>query len=155
VPPARRAARLLADRSLSRLLKQDWPRSLEEWESAPTDPGRKSGDAASFVGMLYVLDTTIPSPTTSCSCSASSAREPVVYRNDALTVEQSSRSSRRGRAVARPAPGGAGILVSLVQALAASYRPGRLLGHQAIARAFALGWWRADRLMHGKTCECP
>jgi len=24
--------RLLADRSLSRLLKQDWPRSLEEWE---------------------------------------------------------------------------------------------------------------------------
>jgi formamidopyrimidine-DNA glycosylase len=26
------AGRLLADRSLSRLLKQDWPRSLEEWE---------------------------------------------------------------------------------------------------------------------------
>jgi formamidopyrimidine-DNA glycosylase len=24
--------RLLADRSLSRLLKEDWPRSLEEWE---------------------------------------------------------------------------------------------------------------------------
>src|SRR4029077_984020 len=24
--------KLLADRSLSRLLKQDWPRSLEEWE---------------------------------------------------------------------------------------------------------------------------
>jgi len=34
--------RLLADRSLSRLLKQDWPRSLEEWEEraapAPTEP---------------------------------------------------------------------------------------------------------------------
>jgi formamidopyrimidine-DNA glycosylase len=34
--------RLLADRSLSRLLKQDWPRSLEEWEEraapAPSEP---------------------------------------------------------------------------------------------------------------------
>jgi len=35
--------RLLADRSLSRLLKQDWPRSLEEWEER-TDPGRKPGE---------------------------------------------------------------------------------------------------------------
>jgi len=25
--------RVLADRSLSRLLKSDWPRSLEEWEA--------------------------------------------------------------------------------------------------------------------------
>jgi formamidopyrimidine-DNA glycosylase len=25
--------RLLADRALSRLLKQDWPRSLDEWET--------------------------------------------------------------------------------------------------------------------------
>jgi formamidopyrimidine-DNA glycosylase len=25
--------RVLADRSLSRLLKADWPRSLEEWET--------------------------------------------------------------------------------------------------------------------------
>jgi len=33
--------RLLADRSLSRLLKQDWPRSLDEWEER-TDPGRKA-----------------------------------------------------------------------------------------------------------------
>jgi formamidopyrimidine-DNA glycosylase len=24
--------RLLADRAMSRLLKQDWPRSIEEWE---------------------------------------------------------------------------------------------------------------------------
>jgi len=29
--------RLLADRSLSRLLKQDWPRSLEEWEKRGAD----------------------------------------------------------------------------------------------------------------------
>jgi hypothetical protein len=27
------AAALLADRALSRLLKEDWPRSLEEWEA--------------------------------------------------------------------------------------------------------------------------
>jgi len=36
--------RLLADRSLSRLLKQDWPRSLDEWEER-TDRGRKPGEA--------------------------------------------------------------------------------------------------------------
>jgi formamidopyrimidine-DNA glycosylase len=32
--------RLLADRALSRLLKQDWPRTLDEWELVP---GRKKG----------------------------------------------------------------------------------------------------------------
>jgi formamidopyrimidine-DNA glycosylase len=31
-PTCQTGGRLLADRSLSRLLKQDWPRSLEEWE---------------------------------------------------------------------------------------------------------------------------
>lgn len=36
--------RLLADRALSRLLKQDWPRTLEEWErlrTAPSAPSRE------------------------------------------------------------------------------------------------------------------
>src|SRR5213083_1770417 len=33
--------RLLADRSLSRLLKEDWPRSLEEWEEHVGLPGRE------------------------------------------------------------------------------------------------------------------
>jgi formamidopyrimidine-DNA glycosylase len=31
--------RLLADRALSRLLKQDWPRSLDDWEARTRDPG--------------------------------------------------------------------------------------------------------------------
>ena len=31
-PPCQTGGRLLADRGLSRLLKQDWPRSLEELE---------------------------------------------------------------------------------------------------------------------------
>jgi formamidopyrimidine-DNA glycosylase len=31
--------RLLADRALSRLLKQDWPRSLEDWEARTRDQG--------------------------------------------------------------------------------------------------------------------
>jgi len=30
--------RLLADRSLSRLMKEDWPRSLEEWEERAASP---------------------------------------------------------------------------------------------------------------------
>jgi hypothetical protein len=43
------AGRLLADRALSRLLRRDWPRTLEELEerrpagiSAPADPGGRS-----------------------------------------------------------------------------------------------------------------
>src|SRR5262249_21172861 len=31
-PTCQTEGRLLADRALSRLLKQDWPRSLDEWE---------------------------------------------------------------------------------------------------------------------------
>jgi formamidopyrimidine-DNA glycosylase len=31
-PACQTEGRLLADRALSRLLKEDWPRSLEEWE---------------------------------------------------------------------------------------------------------------------------
>jgi formamidopyrimidine-DNA glycosylase len=33
-PTCQTGGRLLADRSLSRLLKEDWPRSLEEMEEA-------------------------------------------------------------------------------------------------------------------------
>lgn len=33
--------RLLADRALSRLLKQDWPRSLDDWEARARDRGHK------------------------------------------------------------------------------------------------------------------
>ena len=32
-PRCQTGGKVLADRSLSRLLKNDWPRSVEEWES--------------------------------------------------------------------------------------------------------------------------
>ena len=32
-PRCQTGGKLLADRSLSRLLKQDWPRTIEEWEA--------------------------------------------------------------------------------------------------------------------------
>lgn len=35
--------KMLADRALSRLLKQDWPKTLEEWESLSTPSGSKGG----------------------------------------------------------------------------------------------------------------
>lgn len=35
-PRCQTGGRLLADRALSRLLKQDWPRTLEEWENLST-----------------------------------------------------------------------------------------------------------------------
>jgi formamidopyrimidine-DNA glycosylase len=36
--------RLLADRALSRLLKQDWPRSLDDWEARTRDPGHNGSE---------------------------------------------------------------------------------------------------------------
>ena len=36
-PRCQTGGRLLADRSLSRLLKEDWPRSMDEWEAGSTD----------------------------------------------------------------------------------------------------------------------
>jgi formamidopyrimidine-DNA glycosylase len=38
--------RLLADRALSRLLKEDWPRTLEEMEEARASHAQESGDNA-------------------------------------------------------------------------------------------------------------
>jgi anthranilate synthase component II len=81
---------------------------------------------------------------------------PVVYRNDALTVEEV--LALRPRAVVlSPGPGTpseAGILVPLVKALAGMLPVlGVCLGHQAIGEAFGGRVVRADRLMHGKTCQ--
>src|SRR5207237_10660286 len=82
--------------------------------------------------------------------------EPVVYRTDALTVEQVL-ALKPTAAVLSPGPGTpgkAGILVPLVKALADSVPVlGVCLGHQAIGEAFGARVVRADRLMHGKTCE--
>jgi len=83
-------------------------------------------------------------------------QEPVVYRNDALTVEEVLALKPRA-AVLSPGPrtpGDAGILVPLVKALAGKIPVlGVCLGHQAIGEAFGGRVVRADRLMHGKTCQ--
>jgi len=82
--------------------------------------------------------------------------EPVVYRNDALTVEQVL-ALKPTAAVLSPGPctpGEAGILVPLVRALTGHVPMlGVCLGHQAIGEAFGGRVVRADRVMHGKTCE--
>ena len=82
--------------------------------------------------------------------------EPVVYRNDALTVEQVL-ALKPAAAVISPGPktpAEAGISVPLVRALAGQVPVlGVCLGHQAIAEAFGGKVVRATRLMHGKTCE--
>jgi anthranilate synthase/aminodeoxychorismate synthase-like glutamine amidotransferase len=80
--------------------------------------------------------------------------DPVVYRNDALTVE-AALDLRPSAIVISPGPctpREAGISVPLVRA-AAGRVPllGVCLGHQAIGEAFGGRVVRADRLMHGKT----
>jgi anthranilate synthase/aminodeoxychorismate synthase-like glutamine amidotransferase len=82
--------------------------------------------------------------------------EPVVYRNDALSVEDAIRL-KPSALVISPGPGApaqAGIAVPLIRALAGQIPVlGVCLGHQAIGEAFGGKVLRADRLMHGKTCE--
>jgi anthranilate synthase component II len=80
--------------------------------------------------------------------------EPVVYRNDALSVE-GALALRPMAIVISPGPctpREAGISVPLVRA-AAGRVPllGVCLGHQAIGEAFGGRVVRAERLMHGKT----
>jgi anthranilate synthase/aminodeoxychorismate synthase-like glutamine amidotransferase len=80
--------------------------------------------------------------------------DPVVYRNDALTVAALLALEPEGIVISPGpcTPGEAGISVPLVRA-AAGRVPllGVCLGHQAIGEAFGGRVVRADRLMHGKT----
>jgi len=81
--------------------------------------------------------------------------DPVVHRNDALTVEAAI-ASRPDAIVISPGPctpREAGISVPLVRAAAEHGIPllGVCLGHQAIGEAFGGKVVRAERLMHGKT----
>ena len=79
---------------------------------------------------------------------------PVVYRNDALTVEAALALHPRAIVIS-PGPGTprqAGVSVPLVRAAAGRVPVlGVCLGHQAIGEAFGGDVVRADRLMHGKT----
>ena len=80
--------------------------------------------------------------------------EPVVYRNDALSVE-AALALRPDAIVVSPGPctpREAGISVGLIRAAAGRVPVlGVCLGHQAIGEAFGGRVVRADRLMHGKT----
>jgi anthranilate synthase component II len=80
--------------------------------------------------------------------------DPVVYRNDALTVEAALALQPQAIVISPGpcTPREAGISVPLVRA-AAGRVPllGVCLGHQAIGEAFGGAVVRAERLMHGKT----
>jgi anthranilate synthase/aminodeoxychorismate synthase-like glutamine amidotransferase len=105
--------------------------------------------------MLFVLDNYDSFTYNLVQYLGELGEQPVVYRNDALTVDDVL-ALRPGAAVLSPGPGqpgNAGILVPLVRALAGRVPVlGVCLGHQAIGEAFGARVVRADRLMHGKTC---
>jgi anthranilate synthase/aminodeoxychorismate synthase-like glutamine amidotransferase len=104
--------------------------------------------------MLFVLDNYDSFTYNLVQLFGELGAEPVVYRNDAITVEQVL-ALKPTAAVLSPGPGtpgAAGILVPLVKALAGKLPVlGVCLGHQAIGEAFGARVVRADRLMHGKT----
>ncbi|MBK6421830.1 MAG: aminodeoxychorismate/anthranilate synthase component II [Gemmatimonadetes bacterium] len=82
--------------------------------------------------------------------------EPVVYRNDALTVDQALALGPEAIIIS-PGPGeprDAGISIPLIRA-AAGRVPllGVCLGHQAMGEAYGGRVVRAGRLMHGKTTQ--
>jgi anthranilate synthase/aminodeoxychorismate synthase-like glutamine amidotransferase len=82
--------------------------------------------------------------------------DPVVYRNDALSVEAALALEPEGIVIS-PGPGqpaDAGISIPLIRAAAGRVPVlGVCLGHQGIGEAFGGRVVRAGRLMHGKTTE--
>lgn len=80
--------------------------------------------------------------------------DPVVHRNDALTVEEVQAMSPEAIVVSPGpcTPAEAGISVPLIRALGATTPLlGVCLGHQAIGEAYGGRVVRASRVMHGKT----
>jgi len=82
--------------------------------------------------------------------------EPVVYRNDAITIDQIAKL-RPERMVISPGPGvpkDAGVTISAIREFAGKFPIlGVCLGNQAIGEAFGGRVVRASYLMHGKTSE--
>lgn len=82
--------------------------------------------------------------------------EPVVYRNDALTIDQM-RQLNPERILISPGPGvprDAGVTIDAIRAFAGKVPIlGVCLGNQAIGEAFGGRVVRAPYLMHGKTSE--
>jgi len=82
--------------------------------------------------------------------------EPVVYRNDAITIEQM-RELKPERILISPGPGvpaDAGITIDVIRAFAGGIPIlGVCLGHQTMGEAFGGRVVRAPYLMHGKTSE--
>jgi anthranilate synthase component II len=105
--------------------------------------------------MLFVLDNYDSFTYNLVQYLGELGEEPVVYRNDALSVADVL-ALKPTAAVLSPGPktpAQAGILVPLVRALAGKVPIlGVCLGHQAIGEAFGGKIVRAPRLMHGKTC---
>ena len=79
--------------------------------------------------------------------------EVVVYRNDAITVEEAG-ALQPDRLVVSPGPGrpaDAGVSVQLIRALGPTVPTlGVCLGHQAIVEAFGGSIGQARALLHGK-----
>jgi len=82
--------------------------------------------------------------------------EPVVRRNDALTVAEIQRAGYEGIVIS-PGPGrpsGAGISLQVIRELAGKAPIlGVCLGHQAVGEAFGGSVVRAPRPIHGKASE--
>ena len=106
--------------------------------------------------MLFVLDNYDSFTYNLVQYLGELGEEPVVYRNDALSVNDVL-ALKPTAAVLSPGPktpGQAGILVPLVRALASQIPIlGVCLGHQAIGQAFGGKVVRAPVLMHGKASE--
>src|SRR6266581_4004982 len=106
--------------------------------------------------MLFVLDNYDSFTYNLVQYFGALGEEPVVYRNDAITVPDVL-ALKPTVAVISPGPctpAEAGIAVPLVRALAGKVPLlGVCLGHQAIGAAFGGKVVRAKNLMHGKTSE--